>query len=158
MENDPTVLDALLETESWQTLATFARESARTSFYTSFIVPHESIVIALMYFFLILQHNDQHDPRQTHHRLVLSTTTSRPNYSMKLPRPPMVTAAHLPMCACVRTAHSKTRTPEMIARCADCHCKSLEESVSHKKGNVSRFVKSFIECCCKTLLISTIVW
>ena len=30
MENNPTVLDALLETESWQTLATFARESART--------------------------------------------------------------------------------------------------------------------------------
>jgi hypothetical protein len=34
MENDPAVLDALLETESWQTLATFARESARTSLYT----------------------------------------------------------------------------------------------------------------------------
>ncbi|KAF8506893.1 polyubiquitin-tagged protein recognition complex Npl4 component [Russula emetica] len=31
MENDSAVLDALLETESWQTLATFARESARTS-------------------------------------------------------------------------------------------------------------------------------
>lgn len=30
MENNPTVLDALLETESWQTLSTFARESART--------------------------------------------------------------------------------------------------------------------------------
>lgn len=30
MENDPAVLDPLLETESWQTLATFARESART--------------------------------------------------------------------------------------------------------------------------------
>jgi len=28
MENNPAVLDALLETESWQTLATFARESA----------------------------------------------------------------------------------------------------------------------------------
>ena len=27
---DPTVLDPLLKTESWQTLATFARESART--------------------------------------------------------------------------------------------------------------------------------
>jgi hypothetical protein len=33
MENDPAVLDALLETESWQTLATFARESARTSLH-----------------------------------------------------------------------------------------------------------------------------
>jgi hypothetical protein len=36
MENDPAVLDVLLETESWQTLATFARESARTFLYTSF--------------------------------------------------------------------------------------------------------------------------
>lgn len=51
MENDPAVLDALLETESWQTLATFARESARTSLYTSFLIaPHGSIVIALIYF------------------------------------------------------------------------------------------------------------
>jgi nuclear protein localization family protein 4 len=49
MENDPTVLDALLETESWQTLATFARESARTSLYTCFY-SHESIVIVLIYF------------------------------------------------------------------------------------------------------------
>lgn len=37
MENDPAVLDPLLETESWQTLATFARESARTSICTYFI-------------------------------------------------------------------------------------------------------------------------
>jgi hypothetical protein len=29
--DDPAVLDPLLKTESWQTLATFARESARTS-------------------------------------------------------------------------------------------------------------------------------
>ena len=36
MENDSTVLDALLETESWQTLSTFARESARTSPYSPF--------------------------------------------------------------------------------------------------------------------------
>jgi nuclear protein localization family protein 4 len=50
MENDPTILDVLLETESWQTLATFARESARTSSYTFFIALHESIVIALIYF------------------------------------------------------------------------------------------------------------
>lgn len=35
IENDPAVVDALLETESWQTLATFARESARTSLFTS---------------------------------------------------------------------------------------------------------------------------
>lgn len=59
MENDPAVLDALLETESWQTLATFARESSRASLYL-FIAPHVSIVTALIYFYL--QHNDQHDP------------------------------------------------------------------------------------------------
>jgi len=48
MENDPAVLDALLETESWQTLATFARESARMSlFFTSFMLPHDSIAIVL---------------------------------------------------------------------------------------------------------------
>ena len=52
MENDPAVLDALLETESWQTLATFARESARKSLYIHlFIARHESIVTALIYFY-----------------------------------------------------------------------------------------------------------
>ena len=50
MENDPTVLDALLGTESWQTIATFARESARTSLYTSLCGATQSIVIVLIYF------------------------------------------------------------------------------------------------------------
>jgi hypothetical protein len=36
IDDDPAILDALLETESWQTLATFARESARTSLLTCF--------------------------------------------------------------------------------------------------------------------------
>lgn len=44
IENDPAVLDALLETESWQTLATFARESARTSL---FMLSYDSVTIVL---------------------------------------------------------------------------------------------------------------
>lgn len=117
-----------------------------------FIASYESI-------FLILQHNDQHDLRQTHRRLVSWTKISRPNYSMKLTRPPMVTAARPLMYACVRTAHSKTRTAEMIATCADYHCKSLKESFTQERKRVSICEKSFIECCrCKTLLISAIVW
>jgi hypothetical protein len=135
MENDPAVLDPLLETESWQTLATFARESARTVILYIFYIARAHL------FFLILQHNHQHDPRQTHRRVVPWMTTSRPNYSMMLPRLLRVTAARLPTYVCVHTARSKTRTPEMIARCADCHCKSLGESFPHKKGNETRFVK-----------------
>lgn len=53
MENDPAVLDALLETESWHTLATFARESARTSlYYTSFYsAPRVNCRCAYLFFF-----------------------------------------------------------------------------------------------------------
>lgn len=35
--DDPAVLDPLLKTESWQTLTTFARESARTSSMSPYV-------------------------------------------------------------------------------------------------------------------------
>ena len=41
--DDPTVLDPLLLTDSWQTLTTFAREHARTSLSLLLIVLHELI-------------------------------------------------------------------------------------------------------------------
>jgi hypothetical protein len=53
IENDPAVLDALLETDSWQTLATFARESARTSLFTFLYPSHNLTAIPLnIYSFL----------------------------------------------------------------------------------------------------------
>ena len=47
--DDPAVLDPLLKTESWQTLTTFARESARTSSMS----PHMYIATDLLNVYFI---------------------------------------------------------------------------------------------------------
>ena len=62
--DDPTVLDSLLETESWQTLVTFARESARTS------CPLVTIAVCTNVFFFFQRLNVLHNLHQMAHQLV----------------------------------------------------------------------------------------
>ena len=125
--DDPAVLDPLLKTESWQTLTTFARESARTSSCLP-ICASRPMCSRL----LCPQHlNVPHSPRRIVRQRVMYTRTSHPNCSMMLRRLPIVKVVRLLAYACVHTARTKTRTVDTIARCADCHSRRLKR-VPHK--------------------------
>lgn len=127
--DNPAVLDPLLKTESWQTLATFARESARTS-SCSPPYGHRSPCAQRL---LCPQHlNVPHRPRQMVRQRVICTRTSRPNCSVMLRRLPAVKVVCLRADACVHIARTKTHTVETIATYADYHSRRLKR-VPHKK-------------------------
>jgi hypothetical protein len=105
--------------------------------------PHTTQLPFYQQLLFSLQHlNVPHEPRQRYRQLVSWTMTSRPSYSMTLSRLSMVTAPRLLVDGCVHTAPLKTRTAEMTAKCADCHCDDRKR-ISYKKGNTARFVKEF---------------